>query len=202
MIAIVDYGMGNLRSVQKAFERVGADARVTTSATDVRDASGVVLPGVGAFAAAMKNLDSQGLADLIVAQIKSGKPFLGICLGLQMLFDYSEEGERIPGLGVFPGKATRFRGDLKVPHMGWNQLEFRNRGAVADGIPDGSFFYFVHSFLVEPEDPSLAMTVTDYGGEFVSSITRDNVSAVQFHPEKSQRMGMKLLENFGRMAKG
>jgi imidazole glycerol-phosphate synthase subunit HisH len=200
MIAIVDYGMGNLRSVQKGLERVGCDARIVTGAKDLDGAAGVVLPGVGAFAAAMKNLEARKLTGPILKQIKSGKPFLGICLGLQMLFDCSEEFERTPGLGLFPGKVVRFAGDLKVPHMGWNQCFFRNRGTTGDGIPDGSFFYFVHSFYVAPDDASLAMTVTDYGIEFVSSITKDNITAVQFHPEKSQKWGLKLLENFGKAA--
>lgn len=192
--------MGNLRSVQKGFEKVGCDARIVTAAKDLKDAAGIVLPGVGAFAAAMKNLERQGLADVVPGQIKSGKPFLGICLGLQMLFDYSEEFERVPGLSVFPGKVIRFTGDLKVPHIGWNQCSFRNRGEVGRDVPDSSFFYFVHSYYVVPDDPLLAMTVTEYGIEFVSSITRDNVTAVQFHPEKSQKWGLKLLENFGRTA--
>jgi len=198
MIAIIDYGMGNLRSVQKGFEKAGFDARIVASAQTLKDAGGIVLPGVGAFAAATKNLDAAGLIDTIISQINSGKPFLGICLGLQLLFEYSEEGERIPGLGLFAGKVVRFNGDLKVPHMGWNQLLFRKNTDALRGIPDTSFFYFVHSYYVAPEDSTLAMTVTNYGIEFVSSIARDNITAVQFHPEKSQRMGLKLLENFGR----
>ncbi len=200
MIAIIDYGMGNLRSVQKGFEKAGFDARIVTSAQALKDAGGIVLPGVGAFAAATKNLDAAGLIDTIVSQIQSGKPFLGICLGLQMLFEYSDEGERIPGLGLYKGKVVRFTGGLKVPHMGWNQLLFRNKTDVVKDIPDASFFYFVHSYYVAPEDESLALTVTNYGVEFVSSIARDNVTAVQFHPEKSQKMGLKMLENFGRSA--
>jgi imidazole glycerol-phosphate synthase subunit HisH len=199
MIAIIDYGMGNLRSVQKGFEKAGFDARIVTSEQDIKDAAGLVLPGVGAFAAATKNLDAAGLIETIVAQIKSGKPFLGICLGFQMLFDYSEEGERIPGLGLFPGKVVRFTGDMKIPHMGWNQLSFRQKTAVVEGIPDMSFFYFVHSYYVAPDDPALALAVTHYGSDFVSAIARDNVTAVQFHPEKSQKMGLRMLQNFGRL---
>ncbi len=201
MIAIIDYGMGNLGSVQKGFEKAGLDARVVTAAKDVRDASGVVLPGVGAFAAAMENLEKNNLTGVILDQIAAGKPFLGICLGLQMLFEYSEEFKRVPGLGLYKGKVVRFTGDMKVPHMGWNQLEFKKRPPVSEDIPDGSFFYFVHSFYVAPDDDSLALTVTNYDGfEFVSSISKDNVTAVQFHPEKSQRMGLRLLQNFGRSA--
>jgi glutamine amidotransferase len=199
MIAIIDYGMGNLRSVQKGFEKAGLDARIVTAEKDVRDARGVVLPGVGAFAAAMENLDKIGLTSVILDEIASGKPFLGICLGLQMLFEYSEEFKRVPGLALFKGKVARFTGDMKVPHLGWNQLEFRKRVPAVEGIPEGSFFYFVHSYYVAPEDDSLALTVTNYEGfEFVSSIAKDNVTAVQFHPEKSQRMGLKLLRNFGK----
>ncbi|MFA6448221.1 MAG: imidazole glycerol phosphate synthase subunit HisH [bacterium] len=199
MIAIIDYGMGNLRSVQKGFEKAGFDARIVTDAKDIKDAAGLVLPGVGAFAAATKNLEAAGLTETIIAQIKSGKPFLGICLGFQMLFEYSEEGERIPGLGLYPGRVVRFTGDMKVPHMGWNQLSFRQKTAVVEGIPDLSFFYFVHSYYVEPADPALALSVTNYGIDFVSAIARDNVTAVQFHPEKSQKMGLRMLQNFGRL---
>ena len=199
MIAIIDYGMGNLRSVQKGFEKAGFDARIVTSAKDIKDAAGLVLPGVGAFAAATENLEKAGLIETIISQIKSGKPFLGICLGLQLLFEYSEEGRRIPGLGFYKGKVVRFTGDMKIPHMGWNQLSFRQKTAVVEGVPDLSFVYFVHSFYVVPEDESLALSVTNYGYDFVSAIARDNVTAVQFHPEKSQKMGLRILQNFGRM---
>lgn len=202
MIAIVDYGMGNLRSVQKGFERVGVDARITDSAATLRDAAGIVLPGVGAFSAAMENLQRVSLDTLILDEIKKGKPFFGICLGLQLLFEYSDEFEGSKGFGLFKGKVIRFTHDLKVPHMGWNQLKFENRGSVGADIPDESFFYFVHSYHVAPEDDSIVMTRTHYGYDFVSSVTRDNVTAVQFHPEKSQKWGLRMLENFGKTVKG
>jgi len=201
MIALIDYGMGNLGSVQKGLERAGIDVRITDSPAVIRDAAGIVLPGVGALVAALENIRGKGLDQVIMEQIRSGKPFLGICLGLQMLFEYGEEGQGAEGLGLFKGKVVRFRHDLKVPHMGWNQLRFVNRGEVGKDIPDGAFFYFVHSYYVEPEDESIVMTRTDYGIDFVSSITKDNVTAVQFHPEKSQRMGAMLLENFARTLK-
>ncbi|HOO55430.1 MAG TPA: imidazole glycerol phosphate synthase subunit HisH [bacterium] len=198
MIAIIDYGMGNLGSVFKALEGVGCDVRIVDTVKDISDADGIVLPGVGAMSAAMNNLERHGLIETVIGQIKSGKPFLGICLGLQMLFEYSEEGGRVDGLGVLKGKVARFTDELKVPHMGWNQLNFKKRPDVVEGIPEGSFFYFVHSFYVVPDDDDVVMTTTDYGIDFVSSISVDNITAVQFHPEKSQKWGLKLLENFGR----
>jgi imidazole glycerol-phosphate synthase subunit HisH len=200
MIAIIDYGMGNLGSVLKGFEKVGCDARIVTNAAEMDNASGIVLPGVGACAAAMQNLDAAGLIDPILSQIKSGKPFLGICLGLQMLFEKSEEGAGSPCLGLFKGRVVKFEGDMKIPHMGWNQLHFKNRGAVGVDIPEDSFFYFVHSYYVAPEDESITMATTDYGIDFVSAITWQNVTATQFHPEKSQKLGLRMLENFGRLA--
>lgn len=198
MIAVIDYGMGNLRSVQKGCEKVGLDARIVTDAQSIRDAAGIILPGVGALGAAMKNLESAGLVEPIVKEIAAGKPFLGICLGLQMLFEFGEEGGGVPGLGILKGKAVRFTCDLKVPHMGWNKIYFKNRGFATEEIPDGSFFYFVHSYYVAPEDPSVIMAVADYGGEFCAAVTKDNITAVQFHPEKSQKLGLKFLELFGR----
>ena len=198
MIAIVDYGMGNLGSVHKALEKVGQDVRVTDSAQAIKDAAGIVLPGVGAISAAVQNMRKTGLDTVILDEIAKGKPFLGICLGLQMLFEYSDEGEGCEGFGLFKGKVIRFTHDLKVPHMGWNQLQFVNRGPVGADIPEESFFYFVHSFHVAPEDESIVMTRTDYGYEFVSAVTRDNVTAVQYHPEKSQKWGLKMLDNFGK----
>lgn len=201
MIAIVDYGMGNLRSVRKGLEKAGADARVTAAAQDLRDAAGIVLPGVGAFAAAAHNLRASGLDTVILDEIQKGKPFLGICLGLQMLFEYGEEGEGAEGFGLFKGRVIRFTHDLKVPHMGWNQLQFVNRGPVGVDIPEDTFVYFVHSYHVAPEDESIVMAKTEYGYEFVSAITKDNITACQFHPEKSQAWGLKMLENFGRAVK-
>ncbi|HUT53909.1 MAG TPA: imidazole glycerol phosphate synthase subunit HisH [bacterium] len=212
MIAVIDYGMGNLRSVQKALERVGLDARVTRSARDIADADGVVLPGVGAFRDCMNNLTELELIAPSKNAIASGKPFLGICLGLQVLFTVSEEFGRCEGLNVFAGRVVRFADDmqdpaaksdddplLKVPHMGWNQIVKQQDPAALRGIGDGTYYYFVHSYYVAPEDKSIAATATDYGIEFVSSIARDNVFACQFHPEKSQEAGLKLLRNFGAM---
>jgi glutamine amidotransferase len=215
MIAVVDYGMGNLRSVQKALEKVGLDARVTRTAADIADAAGVVLPGVGAFRDCMDNLEALGLIGPIRKAIASGKPFLGICLGLQVLFTASEEFGECQGLDIFAGRVVRFADDmrdpaaksdddplLKVPHMGWNQIVKKQDPAALQGIADGSYFYFVHSYYVAPEDKGIIATTTEYGIEFVSSIARDNVFACQFHPEKSQEAGLKLLRNFGRMVEG
>jgi len=214
MIAVIDYGMGNLRSVQKALERVGQDARITRSAVEIADAAGVVLPGVGAFRDCMHNLDRLGLLGPIRQAIGSGKPFLGICLGLQVLFTVSEEFGVCEGLGVFAGRVVRFPADLpdpaaqtagarlKVPHMGWNRIEKRSEPAALAGIATGAYFYFVHSYYVQPEDPAIIATTTDYGLEFVSSVARDNLFACQFHPEKSQRVGLELLRNFGGMVTG
>ncbi len=207
MIAIVDYGMGNLRSVHKGFERVGVPSIVTHDARTIKQASGLVVPGVGAFKKAMENLREFGLVDPIKEFIQSGKPFLGICLGLQLLFTEGEEFGRQPGLGIFKGRVVRFpfsssKNSLKVPHMGWNAVQIRKRFPALEGIENGAYFYFVHSYYPIPEDPEMIATVTDYGGEFVSSIGRGSLFACQFHPEKSQAMGLRILENFGRLVKG
>jgi len=204
MIAIVDYGMGNLRSVQKGIQRVGFAAEVTRDCARIEAAAGVVLPGVGAFGACMDNLRGYGLIDTVRRVIERGTPFLGICLGMQLLFEESEEFGRIPGLGIFPGRVVRFRDqpDLKVPHMGWNQIRKRQDPPHLRGVDDGAFVYFVHSYYVVPADSSLAATSTDYGTEFTSAIARDNVFATQYHPEKSQAVGLKILENFGRIVEG
>jgi len=203
MIAIIDYGMGNLRSVQKGFERMGHDAVVTREPTTILDASKVVLPGVGAFPDCMRNLEEYGLIDAVKRSISSGKPFLGICLGLQLLFTESEEFGLSRGLDVIKGTVVRFRGpqfkDLKIPHMGWNAVSIKRRPPAMADVPDGSHFYFVHSFHVVPDDPGIVATTTDYGAEFVSSIWKDNVFATQFHPEKSQALGLSILKHFGEM---
>jgi len=202
MIAIVDYGMGNLRSVEKGFLKVGVKAMVTSSPGDVMEADGVVLPGVGAFRDCMRGLRNLSLIDAIVGSIKEGKPYLGICLGLQVLFSESEEFGRCRGLDIFSGKVVRFKGDnLKVPHMGWNQIRIRKDNPLLRGIKDNSFFYFVHSYYVMPQDNSIISTTTDYGTEFTSMIWRDNIYAVQFHPEKSQKTGLQMLRNFGEIVK-
>jgi|SRR3972149_2510322 len=201
MIAIIDYDMGNLRSVAKAFEKVGATAAVTRDPKAILNASHVVLPGVGAFKDCMRNLDEYGLIDPIIKSIESGKPFLGICLGLQLLFDESMEFGHHRGLGVVKGKVVRFPEGtgLKVPHMGWNEATKRIDSPLLSGIEDDTFFYFVHSYYAVPEDRSVDLTTTGYGLDFTSSIMKDNIMACQFHPEKSQKSGLKVLENFSRM---
>lgn len=200
MIAIVDYGMGNVRSVQKAFERCGYDATVTRDIDTIRSARGLVLPGVGAFSACMRNLERFGLVEPICESVRREKPFLGICLGFQLLFSESEEFGLQRGLGLLPGKVVGFRLEdgLKVPHMGWNTVEKKKDSPFLEGIPTGSFVYFVHSFYVVPGDDSIVATATDYGRRFVSSIATDSLFACQFHPEKSQQVGLRILANFAR----
>lgn len=200
MIAIIDYGMGNLRSVSKAFEAVGHQAMITRDASVIRNASHVVLPGVGAFGDCMANLKQYQLVEPIKGAIQSGKPFLGICLGFQLLFTESEEFGRHEGLDIFPGKVRAFTKDqaLKVPHMGWNQIAIQKPCPLFEGIANGSNWYFVHSFFVDPADQQITATMTSYGIPFTSSIWKDNVVACQFHPEKSQAVGLQLIQNFGR----
>jgi len=203
-ISIVDYGMANLRSVQKALEHVGASADIVSKPDQIKRADKIILPGVGAFKDAIATLRSSGLAEPVIEHIKSGKPFLGICLGLQMLFDAGYEDGVHEGLGVIRGKCIRFDVDeklgLKVPHMGWNQLDIRTpRAPIYTDLPDQCGVYFVHSYHVVPDDASVIASTSDYGGPFVSSIWRDNVIGTQFHPEKSQKVGLKILENFARM---
>jgi glutamine amidotransferase len=202
-IGIIDYGMANLRSVQKAFETVGLDAQIISTPAEIGRVDRVVLPGVGAFADAVRTLREKELAGPILAHIEKGKPFLGICLGLQMLFDVGYEDGEHRGLGVLKGTCVRFDVDdtmgLKVPHMGWNQLEVRRPSPLFKDLPDKSGVYFVHGYHVVPADESVIATTTDYGRPFVSSVWRDNVMATQFHPEKSQRVGLKILANFAAM---
>ena len=199
MIAIIDYGMGNLRSVSKAFEAVGHQAVVTRDARVIGNASHVVLPGVGAFGDCMANIEQYGLVEPIRTAIQSGKPFLGICLGLQVLFSESEEFGPHKGLDIIQGTVRRFEGGqaLKVPHMGWNQVHVQRACPLFDGVADGSDWYFVHSYFVDPTDKQLAATITTYGIPFVSSVWKDNIVACQFHPEKSQIVGLRLIKNFG-----
>ena len=199
-IAIIDYDMANLRSVQKAFEHVGAQAQIVREPQGIERADKIVLPGVGAFADAVKTLRDRELAGPIIRHIEQGKPFLGICLGLQMLFDIGYEDGEHKGLGVLRGKCVRFDVDekqgLKVPHMGWNQLDVRRPSPILRDLPTGVGVYFVHGYHVVPTDDSIIATTTDYGGPFVSSIWRENLFATQFHPEKSQKVGLHILENF------
>lgn len=203
MISILDYHMGNLRSVQKAFEHAGGAARMITTADEVAQATKLVLPGVGAFADAMNHLRDEGLVDAIRAYAASGRPLLGICLGLQLLFDVGYEDGRHTGLGLVGGECVRFDVDqamgLKVPHMGWNQLRLHKPCPLLIGLPENAGFYFVHSYHVVPDDTSVIATTTDYGLPFVSSIATGNIMAVQFHPEKSQSAGLQILRNFAKM---
>lgn len=198
MITIVDYGMGNLRSVQKAFERQGIAAHVSSQAEEISAAEKIVLPGVGAFQDAIAELHKQELVGPLLAHINADKPFLGICLGLQLLLDVSYEDGTWQGLGVLPGKVERFPEfeDLKVPHMGWNRLKVAHPTPLLDGIPDDAYFYFVHSYYVAPDDDAVIAARSDYGIDFVSMIARGNIFATQFHPEKSQKVGLRLLKNF------
>jgi glutamine amidotransferase len=198
MIAIIDYQMGNLRSVQKAFERIGHAATVTDDPFDIARAEKVVLPGVGAFRDAIAELRRRDFVSPIRDSIAAGTPFLGICLGLQLLFDVSYEDGEWEGLGVVPGRVVRFDlGDqYKVPHMGWNQARVVRGAPALDRIADGAHFYFVHSYHVVPEDPSIIAIETNYGHDFCAAIWRDNLFATQFHPEKSQTDGLRLLQNF------
>ena len=212
MIVVIDYGMGNLRSVSKALESLGASVRVSSDPADVQRAAKVILPGVGAFPAAMRELKARGLIKPVKSAIASGRPYLGICLGLQLLLERSEEGEGAEGLGVLQGTVKRFSFDagrrtqdagLKIPHMGWNQISTQRTAHSAQekcpllkDIPEGSFVYFVHSYYADPADHSIVAEETEYGGRFCSMVWRGNLYATQFHPEKSQSVGLKLLENF------
>ena len=200
MIAIVDYGMGNLRSVQKGFERAGYEAEVTGEIGKITSARGVVLPGVGAFQACMENLERFGLIEAIREVVRQNKPFLGICLGFQLLFSESEEFGLQKGLDLLPGRVVGFnaRNGLKIPHMGWNRIDKKKETPFLEGISSGDYVYFVHSYYVRPENSSLVATTTDYEKPFVSSIATDHLFACQFHPEKSQELGLRILSNFGR----
>ena len=200
MIAIIDYGMGNLRSVQKGFERIGFQAEVTREVSKIASARGVVLPGVGAFHACMENLKRFELIEPIGRIVREQKPFLGICLGFQLLFSESEEFGLRKGLDLFPGRVVGFHAGngLKVPHMGWNRIEKKQDTPFLDGLSSGDYVYFVHSFYVVPEISSLVATTTEYGSPFVSSIATERLFACQFHPEKSQELGLRILANFGR----
>lgn len=196
VIAIMDYGIGNLRSVQKAFQKVGAEAVVTDERETIESARAVVLPGVGAFGDAMTNLRSQGLVETIERVVEQGTPLFGICLGLQLFFEESEEMGRHRGLGFFPGRVRRFDVGLKVPHIGWNQVHIHRQSPLLDNLADGSYVYFVHSYYVEPIEDDVILTTTDYGLDFASIVGRDNVFGIQFHPEKSQDVGLRILGNF------
>jgi glutamine amidotransferase len=208
MIAIIDCGIGNLRSVHKAFERVGHAAQITRHPEDVACADAVVLPGQGAFRDCMAQLGAHDLLDPVCAFIRSGRPYLGICLGLQLLMSESEEFGCHKGMNILPGRVQRFphaltdaHGEiLKVPHMGWNQVRLVRAAPIFDGVPENAYFYFAHSFYIAPLGDEAVAATTDYGLRFVSSIWHDNMYGVQFHPEKSQTHGLRILKNFGDLA--
>ena len=199
MIAIVDYGMGNLRSVQKGFERVGYAAEISNLPEVVERADHIVLPGVGAFGDAMSNLRERELIEPIQESISEGKPFLGICLGLQLLFAESEEMGSHKGLGLLPGKVRRFPEGERVPQIGWNQIHIRREVPLLEDVPEDSFFFFVHSYYVDPADDGDRVAMTEYGIGYASIAGRDQAFGVQFHPEKSQDLGLKILQNFARL---
>lgn len=208
MIAIIDYQMGNLRSVEKAFLKVGARAVTTSDKNKISRADKIVLPGVGAFGDGMKELKKHGFVNIIKDAIAEGNPFFGICLGMQLLFEASEEAPGVEGLGIFEGKVKRFRfssklqapnSKLKIPHMGWNRIVWSRElgvGSLIDNVVNGAYVYFVHSYYCDPKDKSIIAATTNYGMDFAAAVSRDNVCGCQFHPEKSQDVGLKILENF------
>lgn len=198
MIAIIDYDAGNIKSVEKALVYLGEEAVVTRDYDTILNADGVILPGVGAFGDAMEKLHSYGLVEVIHKVAEKGTPFLGICLGLQLLFDSSEESPGVEGLGLLSGKIVKIptQDGLKVPHMGWNSLAYPNQGKLFAGVQEGSYVYFVHSFYLQAEDPSIVTATTEYGVKVQASVEKGNVFACQFHPEKSSDIGMKILTNF------
>ena len=207
MIAVVDYGVGNLRSAAKGLERAASEegvdtaVLVTSNPEDLEKAAAVVLPGVGAFGACMQSLETSGLRPTVQAAAASGKPFLGICVGMQILFQESDEFGPVAGLGILPGRVERLSAvDVPIPHMGWNAIECHGESPLLGRTEDGTYFYFVHSYYVVPEDKTTVATTTNYGIDFVSGIHHENIHAFQFHPEKSQQLGLALLRNFSKLA--
>jgi len=201
LIAVVDYGLGNLRSVSKAVEKLGVEVEVTDSPEKIEKADGIILPGVGAFHIGMQNLEKLNLLPVLHEAISKRTPFLGICLGFQILFSQSEEHGICNGMDIIKGKVKRFTHELKIPHMGWNQVKilpktFGTKSKIFNGIPDNSYFYFVHSYYAEPEDQNVIIATTEYGHEFTSAVNKNNVWGVQFHPEKRGDIGLKVLRNF------
>lgn len=196
-VAIIDYGVGNLRSVEKAFAATGCEAIVTADETELRNAERLVLPGVGAFAACMKALSERGFDRLVREKAHEGTPLLGVCVGMQLLFDESDEFGATPGLGLLRGRVRRFGNNLVVPHVGWNRIYQKRSHRLFDGIAEGSFCYFVHSFYCEPGDDGVIVGETEYGARYASVVAERNICGVQFHPEKSQDVGLRMLRNFG-----
>ena len=202
-IAIIDYRMGNLRSVQKGFEHAGvSNVIVTDDPYEVAEADGIVLPGVGAFRDASANLRESGLEDVLRRKIGEGTPFLGICLGMQLLADVGLEEGEYEGLGLIPGACDKLPAGVKIPHIGWNTVEYPRDSALFDGIPESTAFYFVHSYRLNPADPDVIIGSTEYGVRFAAAVQLGSIYAVQFHPEKSSTMGLHLLSNFGRITEG
>ncbi len=199
MIAIIDYAINNLRSVEKAFQSLGVDVLATNAPEEIRKADKMVLPGVGAFADAMSNLKAKNLDGVIREKVEAGTPLLGLCLGLQLLFSESEEFGKHSGLNFIPGNVVRIPAGLKVPHIGWNQLHIKRPDPLLRGIEEGSFVYFVHSYYASPQNQDDVLATSDYGIEFPAITNRKNVWATQFHPEKSQQVGLQILKNFADM---
>ena len=195
-VAIIDYGVGNLRSVEKAFAATGCDAIISGDESVLRAAQKLVLPGVGAFAACMKAIKERGFDQLVRKKARAGTPLLGVCVGMQVLFDESDEFGSTPGLGLLRGTVRRFENELVVPQVGWNRIYQKQRHALFEGIEDGSFCYFVHSFYCQPHDETVVAGETDYGGRYASVVAEGNICGVQFHPEKSQDVGLRMLKNF------
>jgi len=195
-VAIIDYGVGNLRSVEKAFAATGCDATISGDESVLRAAQKLVLPGVGAFGACMKAIKERGFDRLVCERARAGTPLLGVCVGMQVLFDESDEFGSTPGLGLLRGSVRRFENELVVPQVGWNRIYQKQRHALFDGIEDGSFCYFVHSFYCQPHDETVVAGETDYGGRYSSVVAEGNICGVQFHPEKSQDVGLRMLKNF------
>jgi glutamine amidotransferase len=195
-ICIVDYDAGNLRSVQKAVEYLGFTALLTSSASDLEKADKIIFPGVGAFGKTVAAMDKLGLRSVLINQVQKNKPFFGICLGMQLLFAESEENPGVAGLGILPGRVQRFPRNLKVPHLGWNVLIQNHESILLENIPQDSYFYFAHSYYVQPDDPSVVIGQSEYDFMFPVAIQRENLYGVQFHPEKSQKHGLQVLKNF------
>ncbi|GAB6170990.1 imidazole glycerol phosphate synthase subunit HisH [Paradesulfitobacterium aromaticivorans] len=201
MIGIVDYGRGNLRSVEKALAKVGHKARIMESPMELSSVQGVILPGVGAFADAMEGLSQGKWIEPLLDFVNSGRPFFGICLGMQVLFEVGEEHGEHRGLGLLPGRVVKFPAGRKIPHMGWNNVKWEQENVLHQGIPDNSFFYFVHSYYALPSDPNVLIGSSDYGVSFPALVGKGNIWGAQFHPEKSSPWGLTMLENFGKRVK-